>query len=121
MIPSASLTSSPTVDISSAQWHATRWPSPMSRNSGSIVAQCSGLPSRSRSQQRVWKRQPDGGLAGDGMSPLSTSRFLRIRGSGFGIADRRATVYGWRGLVYSVVDVGAARPSCPGTSRRPGR
>ena len=74
----------------------------MSRNSGSIVAQFSGLPRRSRSQHRVWKRQPDGGLAGDGMSPLSTRRFLRIRGSGFGIADSSATVYGWRGFAYSV-------------------
>ena len=31
---------------------------------GSSLEQRSGLPSRSRSQQRVWKRQPDGGLTG---------------------------------------------------------
>ncbi len=43
-----------------------------------------GCPSCSRSQQRVWKRQPDGGFAGEGTSPCSTSRFLRMRGSGFG-------------------------------------
>ena len=78
----------------------------MSRNSGSSVTQRSGLPRRSRSQQRVWKRQPEGGLAGDGMSPFRTRRFLRIRGFGFGIADRSATVYGWRGFGVQLVDVG---------------
>ena len=51
---------------------------------GSSVAQRSGLPSRSRSQHRVWKRQPDGGAAGEGTSPLRTMRFLRLRGSGLG-------------------------------------
>ena len=71
------------------------------RSSGSSVAQRSGLPSFSRSQQRVWKRQPDGGAAGEGTSPLSTSRFLRRRGSASGMAERRATVYGWRGSRYS--------------------
>jgi len=49
----------------------------------------------------VWKRQPDGGLAGDGTSPRSTRRFLRTRGSGLGIADSRATLYGWRGPAKS--------------------
>src|SRR5207253_8918744 len=83
--------------ISSAQWHATRCPLPMSRNAGSSVTQFSGLPRRSRSQQRVWNRQPDGGLAGDGTSPASTRRFFRIRGSGFGTADSSAIVYGCRG------------------------
>ena len=29
----------------------------------------SGLPSRSRNQQRVWNRQPAGGAAGEGTSP----------------------------------------------------
>ena len=46
------------------------------------VSQSSGLPSCSRSQQRVWKRQPDGGLPGDGTSPLRTRRRLRRRGIG---------------------------------------
>ncbi len=34
------------------------WPPAITRRAGSSVTHCSGLPSRSRSQQRVWKRQP---------------------------------------------------------------
>jgi hypothetical protein len=50
-------------------------------------------------QQRVWKRQPGGGLVGDGTSPLSTWRFLAAasRGSATGTADISAPVYGIRG------------------------
>ena len=55
--------------ISSAKWHAAWCRSPMSRSGGSSVAQISGLPSCSRSQQRVWKRQPDGGAAGRARRP----------------------------------------------------
>ena len=50
--------------------------------------------------QRVWKRQPDGGLIGLGGSPVTTAR-SRARfclGSGIGIAPSRADVYGWIGL-----------------------
>ena len=83
---------------SSAKWHATWWPGAISRSSGTSSEQRSGSPRRSRSQHRVWKRQPDGGLAGDGMSPLRMTRRLRWRGLGSGTADRRATVYGWAGL-----------------------
>ena len=36
---------------------------------GSSVAQTSGLPRRSRSQQRVWKRQPAAGSRGSGCRP----------------------------------------------------
>ena len=81
----------------SAQWHATRWPDASSRKGGSSVSQFSGLLSWRRNQQRVWNRQPDGGFAGDGTSPVSTSRRLFTRGSGSGIADRSAIVYGCRG------------------------
>ena len=70
---------------------------PISRKGGSTVEQTSGFPSFSRSQHRVWNRQPEGGLAGEGTSPLRTSRFLRTRGSGTGMADSSATEYGWRG------------------------
>ncbi len=45
---------------------------------GSIVRQFSGWPSRSYSQQRVWNRQPGGGLTGLGTSPLRMTR-LRFR------------------------------------------
>ena len=59
---------------------------PVSRSGGSTVEQISGLPSRSRSQQRVWKRQPEGGFAGHGTSPRKTRRFFRTLGSGSGVA-----------------------------------
>ncbi len=105
----------------SAQWQATRWPPPMSRNSGSIVEQFSGLPSCSRSQHRVWKRQPGGGAAGDGTSPFRTSRFLRIRGSGVGDRrqERHACTDGAGG--GRAPRPRTARRACRGTSRRPGR
>src|SRR5215213_2331027 len=78
----------------SAQWHAVRWPASTGRSGGSSVTQISGLPSFSRNQHRVWNLQPDGGAAGDGTSPFRTRRLRRRRGSGLGIADRSATVYG---------------------------
>ena len=69
------------------------------RSSGSSVVQRSGLPRRSRSQHRVWNRQPEGGAAGDGTSPRRMIRRRRdsMAGSGIGMADRSATVYGWSG------------------------
>src|SRR5664280_1955363 len=84
-----------------AKWHATRCPGRISRNSGTSVSHSFGCSSRSRSQQRVWKRQPDGGLAGDGTSPFRTIRRLRTVGSGSGTADMRLTVYGCCGLSYT--------------------
>src|SRR5213078_1832907 len=54
-----------------------------------------------RSEQRVWNRQPEGGLIGLGTSP---SRMIRLRlmvGSGIGTAESSASVYGCFGLVYS--------------------
>ena len=72
----------------------------------SSAEQRSGLPSRSRSQQRVWKWQPDGGLTGDGTSPLRMIRRRRrsTSGSGIGTADSSATVYGWSGRELSSRD-----------------
>ena len=90
------------VSSSLAKWQATVWSglsATTGLSGGSSVAQISGLPSRSRSQQRVWKRQPDGGLAGLGMSPLRMirRRDRSVRASGTGTADSSAIVYGWRG------------------------
>ena len=47
-------------------------------------------------QQRVRKRQPDGGFAGLGTSPVSMIRCLCLRASGsrIGTADSSACVYG---------------------------
>src|SRR2546425_9411461 len=47
--------------------------------------------------QRGWNGHPDGGCAGDGMSPASTMRRLVAWGFGSGTADSSARVYGWRG------------------------
>src|SRR3546814_10975729 len=51
-------------------------------------------------QQRVRKRQPDGGSAGEGTSPcrMIRSRLFSRRGSGSGTADSRACVYGCQAL-----------------------
>src|SRR6266550_9090652 len=72
---------------------ATSWPGEISRNSGSMCAQASIAIG-----QRVRKRQPDGGLIGVGTSPCKTTRFRFWFGSGMGIAESSAFVYGCNGL-----------------------
>src|SRR5690242_6410961 len=55
--------------VKGAKWQATQWsctPVPTLRHSGTFCLQMSWA-----SQQRVWKRQPVGGLSGLGTSPLS--------------------------------------------------
>ena len=58
---------------------------------------------------RVRNRQPEGGFAGDGISPRSTTRApARCDGGlGTGIAESSASVYGCVGASYSA----AAGPS----------
>src|SRR5512143_3913828 len=73
-----------------AKWHAAQCPGFISRNSGSSIAQISNCAMG----QRVWKRQPEGGFNGLGTSPLSTIRVRLILGSGIGMADINALVYG---------------------------
>ena len=53
--------------------------------------------------QRVRNTQPDGGSIGEGMSPGSSCSTLwrSTRGSGTGMADSSASVYGWPGRAYS--------------------
>ena len=53
------------------------------------------------SVQRVWKRQPDGGAAGTGCRPAARCARARVdaRGSGTGIAESSASVYGCFGRV----------------------
>ena len=91
---------------SSAKWQATSWPVDSSRSNGTSAAHRSGLPSRSRSQQRVWKWHPDGGFTGDGTSPrrMIRRRWRSTAGFGIGTADSRATVYGWSGSRLSSRD-----------------
>ena len=56
----------------------------------------------------MWKRQPDGGLTGEGMSPVRTMRLRRrsTLGSGIGIAESSACVYGCSGFCVELVAVG---------------
>ena len=39
--------------------------------------------------QRGWKVQPDGGLIGEGSSPRRTMRFLTLKGSATGVAEKQ--------------------------------
>src|SRR6266567_3489033 len=69
------------------KWQATRWPGAISRGSGSSVAQRSAA-----SGQRVRNRQPDGGLIGDGGSPLIVAVARPAPGSVDGIDSSSALV-----------------------------
>ncbi len=70
-------------------WQATQWPGATSRHSGTFSAQIF-----SASQQRVRKRQPEGGFAGLGTSPsrIIRFRFSSTRGSATGTAESSAWV-----------------------------
>ena len=82
--------------MSSAQWQATVCPGPSWRSAGTSSWQRVGC----RYGQRVWKRQPGGGSAGEGRSPVSRMRrrFSSTSGSGMGMADSSAIVYGCSGV-----------------------
>src|SRR5262249_5374100 len=77
-------------------WQATQWRGEISLRTCSFSEQ-----DGTRNEQRVWKRQPEGGLIGLGTSPSRRMRLRFIVGSGIGTAERSASVYGCRGLVYS--------------------
>ena len=76
-----------------AWWQATKCPGRSSRNSGSSTEQFSWAMG-----QRGWKRQPVGGLRGLGTSPARVMRSRFLVGSGIGMADISAWVYGCAGL-----------------------
>src|SRR3989304_49876 len=48
----------------------------------------------------VWKRHPEGGFKGLGISPLSIILFFFLLGSGIGTAESKASVYGCTGWLY---------------------
>src|SRR6185369_10176244 len=77
----------------STRMQAALWPGETSRNSGSIRAHSSIAIG-----QRVRKRQPEGGFREVGTSPLRIIRSRFTLGSGIGIAESKATVYGCRGF-----------------------
>src|ERR1700723_2994565 len=60
-----------------SRWQAETWPSPTGRSSGSSTRQRSNA-----NGQRVWKRQPVGGLIGLGTSPVRMMRWRFAVGSG---------------------------------------
>jgi len=79
---------------SPAKWHAASWSRcPCGSSSGSTSEQTPGTLAIGH---RVWNRHPDGGLTGDGISPLISigSRSRSTTGSGTGIDDKSAFVYG---------------------------
>src|SRR6266566_1645973 len=78
----------------STRMQATLCPGESSRNSGSIRAHSSIA-----SGQRVRKRHPDGGLRAVGTSPFKMIRSRLAFGSGTGIAESKAWVYGCRGFL----------------------
>src|SRR5690606_18803944 len=80
--------------LSLTRWQYTRWAGSRrtSDSAGTTVEHGSNT-----SGQRVWKRQPGGGSIGDGTSPSSGTGFRGARGSGTGLAESSARVYGWRG------------------------
>src|SRR3954453_2732318 len=69
------------------KWHATWWPGSISRRAGT-----SSLHRGTIYGQRVWKRQPGGGLSGLGTSPCTTSLVRLMAGSGTGTAASSASV-----------------------------
>src|SRR5262245_47875071 len=75
-------------------WHATQWPAETSFSTCSFSEQ-----EGTRSEHRVWKRHPEGGLMGLGTSPSRMIRLRRTAGSGMGTAESSASVYGCFGLL----------------------
>ena len=73
---------------------AALWAGLISTSFGTIC-----LHSSMANGHRVWKWQPDGGLIGDGTSPVKMirSRVAYISGSGTGTAEISARVYGISG------------------------
>ena len=69
--------------------HAAQCPGAFCSSGGAIAAQAASFCGW---WHRGWKTQPEGGLAGDGTSPVSTMRCFRRRGSGIGTAERSACV-----------------------------
>ena len=73
-------------DVGSTMWHAAVWRSlPVANRDGLFSAQ-----RLSANAQRVWKRQPEGGLIGLGGSPVIGGSLVRLSGSSDGIAESSA-------------------------------
>jgi hypothetical protein len=79
-------------------WQRIMWPGSTSTRAGSVDSQ---MPLVSRRGHRVWNTQPDGGLAGLGISPVNLMRYRTIPSS-LGTAESKASVYGWWGPAKTV-------------------
>src|SRR5690606_7299605 len=86
----------PRRDRVSAKWQATPCPPSSSRQGGVFCLQMALAYG-----QRVWKAQPDGGLAGFGTSPPRMMRSRLTSGLVDGTADKSASVYGCSGRRYN--------------------
>src|ERR1043166_360154 len=75
-------------EAGSTIWHAAVWRSLPVANSDGLFA----LHRLSANAQRVWKRQPDGGLIGLGGSPAIGASLVGLSGSSEGIARGTARV-----------------------------
>src|SRR5437660_11233830 len=75
-------------------WQSTQWPGEISLRTCSFSEH-----DGTRSEHRVWKRQPEGGLIGLGTSPSSRIRLRFIVGSGIATADSTALAAGCFGFV----------------------
>ena len=96
------------------QWQAAKWPSLYPRTQVPFPCRC---PSHG---QRVWNRQPEGGLIGLGTSPFRIIRSRFTVGSAMGIAEARPGCTDASGCC-TAAPCPRAPQSCPGTSRLPGR
>src|SRR2546430_14319675 len=77
-------------------WQATQWPG------DTCFSTCSYWEhDGTRRLQRVWNRQPDGGLMERGPPPPSRNRLRLSVGSGIGTAESSASVQGCLGVAYS--------------------
>src|SRR6476646_5682474 len=85
--------------------HAAQWFGAFSSRGGTICAQAASFAG---CWHRGWKTQPDGGFAGDGTSPVSTTRDFLTVGSATGTADNSACVYGISGSRYRSADVASS-------------
>lgn len=74
------------------KWQAANWPCGIWRSCGSTSVQICWARG-----QRVRKRQPDGGLEGDGISLATPVGLILIEASGIGTASSRVRLYGWAG------------------------
>src|SRR6185312_4833102 len=81
--------------------HAAQCPGAFSSSGGTISVHAASFAG---CWHRGWNTQPDGGFAGEGTSPVSTTRDFFTVGSATGTAESNACVYGINGSRYKSTD-----------------